>query len=314
MGHQAEWRPNNDQLITGPNEINVMVEGFTHGAIEFMRHYYEQGARFLILATEEPTPHGFNHGIDQEMRMRQKNFPDAAKYAEAIWYLVPGKYTHDWYNQHCPAHYVELGYAPSLVRFDNSVEPQYEFGFYGSLTRRRMSILKRLAKKTRVEKAVRLMGDFKSQEERDKTMRQAKVIILVRKFDKMGLVSSSRCNTALCIGRPVIGEPHDLSDEWEGIVRFSNSLEAFYNEALIYKSAWRGLHAAQFDKFRHKLTPELCVGRAFEATRLREAIKLHGRKNSDMVMDISEKPEAVAGRSDTADAPEKADDPELRAA
>jgi hypothetical protein len=311
LGHHAEWRPNNDQLVTGPDAVNVMVEGFTPSSIQWMKHYHDQGARFLILATEEPTDKGFNHGLDQEMRQRQRNFPEAAKFAEAIWYLVPGDYTHKWYSQWLPSHYVELGYAPTLVRIDNRIEPEYEFGFYGSLTRRRIQVLRRLAKKTRAEKAVRLMGDFKTQQERDNVMRQAKVIILVRKFDKMGLVSSSRCNTALSIGRPVIGEPHALAEEWEGIVRFAPNIDAFYNEALLYKAAWKGLHASQFDRFKHKLTPELCVGRAFNATNLRERVRdgHMGMNKTDMVFDINEPlGETVSGASDAGDRPDKADD------
>lgn len=317
LGHDAEWRTANDQLVTGPGHYNVMVEGFTQAAIDFIKHYHAQGARFIILATEEPTPKGFNHGIDPEMRLRQKNFPEAAQYADAIWYLVPGKFTHDWYNQCKPAHYVELGYAPSLVRFDNTQQPKYEFGFYGSLTRRRMQILKRLAKKTRKETAVRLMGDFRTQQERDATMRQAKVIILVRKFEKMGLVSSSRCNTALSIGRPVLGEPHDLSEEWEGIVRFSDSLESFYSEALLYAAAWKGLHATQFERFRDKLSPDLCIGRALRATGIARESQPHfsvgapevAYSSPSLTFDPSQM-ETVSGASEAGDRPEAKDDAE----
>lgn len=298
LGHQAEWRPGNDQLVTGPDTWNLIVEGFTTQAIQFLAHYHAQGARFICLATEEPTERGFNYGIDQEMRLRQKNFPEAAKYLDAIWYLVPGQHVQDYYGQFCPAHYVELGHAKTLERFDKHVKPTYEFGFYGSLTNRRMMVLKRLAKRIKVDKAVRLMGDFKSGEERDRVMREAKVIILVRKFDRMGLVSSSRCNTALSIGRPVLGEPHALAEEWEGIVRFSPSLEAFYNEALFYRAAWEGLHAAQFERFRRKLTPELCVGRAIDHCQL----KYRGQmlRPHELALPVQQPVEQVTLRSDDA--------------
>src|SRR5262249_43063308 len=149
-----------------------------------------------------------------EMVYRQQTFPEAAKFCEGILHLVPGEHVTNWYGQFAPAAPIELGFAPTLVRINN-VEPDYEFGFYGSLTPRRHSILKRLAKRVGKDKAVRLVVDFATQQERDDTMRRAKVIIQVRKFDSMGLVSSSRCNTALCLGRPVIAEPHLLSKPWD---------------------------------------------------------------------------------------------------
>jgi hypothetical protein len=76
----------------------------------------------------------------------------------------------------------------------------------------------------------------------------------------MGLVSSSRCNTALCIGRPVVAEPHLLSKPWDEIVDFTRTLDHFYDRCLLVRSAWQGVHAAQMDKFMAALTPERCVG------------------------------------------------------
>jgi hypothetical protein len=229
LGHSCVWRKENDKLLLANSGINIMVEGFTLSTIQMMADFYAKGARFMILATEEPTPNGFNHGLDPEMRERQKLFPEAAKYAEGILHLVPGKHVTDWYSQFCPSAPAELGYAPTLVRNDD-FEPDFDFGFYGSITPRRFKILKKLARAIRTEKAVKVMGDFKSQDERDKDMRRARVIVQLRKFDKMGLVSSSRLNTALSLGRPVICEPHELSRPWDEVVKFSSSLEQFFTE------------------------------------------------------------------------------------
>lgn len=261
LGHKAVWSPANDKLVTKEHGINIIVEGFTDGSIQVMSDYYAQGARFVILATEEPTPRGFNHGIDPEMVMRQRRFPEACKYAEAIWHLVPGQHVTDWYSQHAPTAAVELGYAHALIRSRmTNTEPTYDFGFYGSLSKRRHQILKRLANRTKKDRAIRVVNDFATCQQRDAAMREARVILQVRKEEKMGLVSSSRCNTALMLGRPVIAEPHALSKPWDEVVRFSQSLEKFYDEAMVMRAAWRGIHRDQFDKFREKLSPRDCVG------------------------------------------------------
>lgn len=266
LGHEIVWDTKNDQFLNtvGGQGWNIVVEGFTPHSIGIMKQGYEAGARFIILATEEPTPKGFNHGTQFEMIKRQETFPDAAHWAEGIICLVPGDHVVNWYGQFCPAAYTELGFAPSLLRVTNKV-PTYDFGFYGSVTKRRLRILKKLARHARLsENAVRIIGDFKSQMERDEIMRESKVIVQIRKFDEMGLVSSSRCNTALCLGRPVVAEPHLLSKPWDEIVRFTTTTEGFYDACLIARATWKGLHRSQFETFKEKLSPEKCVGAAFE--------------------------------------------------
>lgn len=261
LGHQAVWDPKNHQFLAPESGVNVIVEGFTHSAVELISSCYAQGARFLFLATEEPTAKGFNHGTQREMIWRQETFPLAAKYCEGIIHMVPGQHVTDWYGQFAPSAPCELGFAPSLYR-SYPGEPTYDFGFYGSLTPRRHRILKKLAKSIGTPKAIRLVADFTTQSERDNMMREAKVIVQLRKFEQMGLVSSSRCNTALCLGRPVVAEPHDLSKPWDEIVNFSSSMESFYDIAMLARATWRGLWAAQFAKFKDKLSPDKCIGEA----------------------------------------------------
>ena len=261
LGHQAIWEEKNTNFIHASDGINVIVEGFVPQHAMLIEAAKERGARFMMLATEEPTDRGFNHGTQVEMVKRQTDFPLAAKHFEGILHLVPGDHVTKWYSQFAPSAYLELGYAPSLVR-NYSIEPEFDFGFYGSLTRRRFTILKKLANRIGTEKAVKIVADFKTQEERDREMSRAKVILQVRKFDKMGLVSSSRCNTALCLGRPIVAEPHLLSKPWDEVVRFSNTLEGFFSTAMLVRSMWKGVHADQMAKFKEKFSPEKCAGKS----------------------------------------------------
>lgn len=264
LGHEIVWDPKNDKFLTGDSGINLIVEGFSPASIASIAEGRAGGARFLMLATEEPTPKGFNHGTQKEMVQRQELFPEAARMCEGIVHLVPGEHVTRWYAQFAPAAPAELGFAPTLVRKGPDVEPDYDFGFFGSLSKRRLKILKRLAKMVGTVKAVKLVADFAPQADRDREMKRARVIVQLRKFDEMGLVSSSRCNTALCIGRPVVAEPHEMAQEWDKIVRFSKTPESFYTDAMTVRAAWRWVHNDQFSKFKATMTPERCIGRALE--------------------------------------------------
>src|SRR5277367_3712739 len=84
LGHVAIWDPTNDPFLTknndiqfamGPENYNVIVEGFTEPVTNIIADAHKNlGARFLCLATEEPTEKGFNHGTQIEMTWRQDSF------------------------------------------------------------------------------------------------------------------------------------------------------------------------------------------------------------------------------------------------
>jgi hypothetical protein len=276
LGHQAGYIPEDSgvarsiEFIGRDRGYNVVVEGFTPSIVEVIAKAHAHGARFICLATEEPTEQGFNHGTQREMRWRQEIFPAAMPHFDGILHLVPGEAATRWYSQFAPAAQVELGYAPELVMFNRKNarrDPEYEFGFFGSLSKRRHKILRRLADLTGVRNAVRVVMDFPSQNERDAAMQNVKVVVQLRKFDEMGLVSSSRCNTALCNGRPVVAEPHDvaLSKPWDEIVTFTRTLDDFYLQAMLTRQSWQETHRVQLERFARLLPPEVCVGRALRA-------------------------------------------------
>lgn len=264
LGHTYAYERANERWVARESGINVLIEGFTPATVRLIADGHARGARFLIVATEEPTDRGFNHGTSEEMVRRQAIFPEAAKFCDGIIHLVPGEHVARWYGQFAPTAYAELGYAPTLVRADGVIAPTpaFDFGFFGSLSPRRHKILKRLAKRIGTPKAVRVVADFATQTDRDRQMREACVIVQIRKYESMGLVSSSRCCTALSIGRPVVAEPHDLSEPWDSVVSFAKTLDGFYDIACVVRGAWRGVHAQQMDNFKRLLTPEVCIGRA----------------------------------------------------
>jgi len=256
LGHTAIWDKADDYFITRDAGYNIIVEGFTPSIINVLKTSYEQGARFICIATEEPTPNGFNHGRQKEMRWRQTNFPEAAKYFESILCLVPGQHVINWYSQWKPTAYIELGHAPTLLR-KSITEPTFDFGFFGSISQRRYQILKRLRK---VYRNILIVHEFPSQEERDQAIQHCKVVLLLKKYDEMEVVSSSRCNTSLNLGRPVLAEPHAHCKPWDEIIHFSKSIDKFYDDCMFFRVAWKGIYADQYSKFAEKLTPDLCIG------------------------------------------------------
>src|SRR5271166_1040745 len=145
LGHEVEWR--SDYFLTQDQGINFVLDGFEEQSVAEMARVYADGCRFVIVATEEPTEKGFNWGTggSELMRRRQAMFPEAAKFCEGILHLVPGEHVTKWYSQFAPAAQAELGYAPKLERFVGT-EPRWSFGFYGSVSNRRLKIMRRLAK------------------------------------------------------------------------------------------------------------------------------------------------------------------------
>lgn len=269
LGHEVQW--SNDGFAYGDDAINVVLESFADDprTIESMTVARGLGCRFLIVATEEPTATGFNHGLEPAMIDRQRAFPAAAALADGILHLVPGDAVTRWYSQFAPAAHAEIGYAPELVEDPDDVEPDRDFGFYGKVTWRREEMLARLEKLSG-SPVLRIASLDVPRRERDATMRRARVIVQIRANEEWEMVSSTRCATALAFGRPIIGEPHAILSPWASVVRFSSSVESFYDDAIAAASIWRALHAEQFARLKERLSPETCVGRALRQIGLTE--------------------------------------------
>lgn len=259
LGHTVEWR--NDAFYMEPDKINILFEGFHPLHTPDLMEAKREGARFVVVATEEPTPKGFNHGLWPEMVTRYENFPAVAHFAEAIWYLVPG--CGDWYGQFAPSALLELGYSPLSMRHHYS-ELYYDFGFYGSVTERRFKMLKRLASiNINGEKAkVRIISRVDAGQ-RDSEMSNCKVLLQLRAYDEMGLLSNSRCCTAMHLGRPVLAEEHANPGTWASIIGFQKP-EHLEFAAVSMASNWRATYADQFRKYAALLSPRRCLTPALD--------------------------------------------------
>lgn len=260
LGHRASFTT---EPVFVPREdgCNVVLESFADdpATLKAIAEAHARGCRFIIVATEEPTETGFNHGLEPAMIDRQNAFPEAAKYAEGILHLVPGEHVTKWYAQFAPTAYAELGHAPDLVDQTAGTEPTHDFGFYGKMTWRRSEMLEHLERMAG-SKALRITSLDVPRAQRDATMRRAKVIVQIRANEEWGMVSSTRCATALSFGRPVVAEPHPFSAPWNRVVSFADSVEGFYGAAMSATRYWKDLHRHQLARFERVLTPEVCIG------------------------------------------------------
>lgn len=270
LGHEVVY--DDRQLVTTTTFTeplyNVLFEGFYPKAVEQMQKAYDGGCRFICIATEEPTDKGFNHGVNKGMIERQRHFPAASELFDAIWCLVPN--TEEWYGQYAPTSRLELGYSPERTRI-SKVTPDFGFSFHGYLSQRRKDIFRVLSKRFMGTKAG-IVEQFTNQDKRDAGIARGRVITQVRVNETMGLVSSSRCATALHLGRPVIAEPHEHSNPWDEVIHFSKSLDAFYDDVRYKGMGWQSEWQKQFSRFQDLMSPERCVGTALRETLSRKAL------------------------------------------
>ncbi len=268
LGHEMFW--SDDGFAQGDDTYVILCEGFFDNHLEVMREAKVAGVKFIIFATETPSALGFNAGLTEEMRVRQRTFGEAAKCAVAIWYSSVG--SGEWYAKFgLPVAHIELGYAPNSVRHPQNVL-DHDFGFFGSLTKRRHAILRRVAReKIGDHRALVRYTQFESVEMRDAQMVRCRVILQIRPHEAMGRVSTSRCCTALHIGRPVIAEHHSHPGVWGEIIEFAHH-DIFIQRAIRMHGRWEVAYAEQFARFKELLSPEKCVGLTIKETFERAAV------------------------------------------
>lgn len=263
LGHDMIYSPDDPTFFT--DAVNIVVESFADNprTVERMAEAVSFGCKILILATEEPTDNGFNHGLDPAMIERQNAFPNAANFAHGILHLVPGQHVSDWYGALLPSAHYELGWGQPTYESPDDIVPDHDFGFFGKMTWRREKMLAQFEQLTGGP-VLRLTTLDVPRHERDTIMRRAKVILQIKGNDQWGVVSSTRCASALMFGRPVIAEPHDYDQPWFNVVHFSPTIDRFFVDAMAARQHWRQLHATQHARFKSELSPMRCLGWALK--------------------------------------------------
>ena len=236
LGHRASYVGPNAPFIGGDLGYNVVVGGFADAMGEKISTSHGNGARFLYLVTGRPPafPPPLVRCFDAALSMGLN--------AGTRWTR--------------PVANIELGYAPTLMKLSPAAVPQYDVGFFGAMSRRRQKILKKMHQKINV-----LIVDGADQKMRDDAIYKVKIVLQLREIDDVPEpVSASECNTAMCLGRPVLADSHARTNAWGEIVNITSSMDDFYAECrAMVNGRWRDDYTQQFTKFA-KLTSEVCLG------------------------------------------------------
>ncbi len=260
LGHGVT--KSSDQLVTRPS-INVLFEGFGRKSSALLAAISKQDFDFLIVCTEAFGKKAMNDSAHRAMRMRQRWLPEVAKIAKACWCLAPGMA--EQLKQYCENSFdVELGWSQtqeSVLLKDEA--PKHPFVFYGGLNERRASLVNAFEGQGH---HVALGEDYGPILLRNDLVRQSKVVLGLKPTNSWKLFSSSRAQTALHLGRPVIFEDVDDSahrSPWRDIVVVSES-ECFGTVAVEMMKNWQDCAAEQMEKFREILPPQRSIGPALE--------------------------------------------------
>ena len=202
---------------------------------------------------------------------------------------MPGDGVTRWYSKFAPSAYAELGFAPTMVE-DGREEPDLDFGFYGLMTWRRREIIDAIAARTG-KPVLEMTSLLTPRAERNAEMRRAKVILQIRANLETQWVSSTRCASALHMGRPIVAEPHGIKGPWEEIVPFSDTQE-------IVLRGGRGDGGALAQRARRparRLRPQAAAVGARRSAAPRDRHHLKGDKRLDHLEELRAKGLTVLG-------------------
>lgn len=250
-----------DHRLYEPPVINVVFEHFDDVSIPTMQEAVRNGAKIVVVATENPTAEGFNgYNEHHNMRARMMRFPEVGSIVSAIWCLIPAAVS--WYRSvNRNTHLIELGYSPILQQDVGQLEPRHDFSLYGQITPYRRALALELRKKYSLLAPQKLpdVPNYLPEKDRDAMVRDAKWSLHLKQKPDWNIISASRCATSLHLGRPVLSEWIHGSSPWMNVIDFAPGKMTDWD-----MPDWRAAYERQAAAFR-TLTAEKCLGEAVSA-------------------------------------------------
>lgn len=253
LGHEVSHA--DGRAIRSPG-INVFFEGFVGGTAERVADLRREGKRYLIVATERPGREASSAEVTAD---RLQGMAVCGRGADALWALDPQAVPYLLTLGPAAAH-AELGHSPRNLRPDSDEPPEFDFGFYGTMTPDRIQAIWALKARGHT---VHTVPDVVEGFERDREMQRARVI-LNTPSQAGAPFSSSRANTALNLRRPIAAMAHDGPTPWRRVVPFV-AREDFVETAEAALSNWRAVWLMQYAAFAKEL-PAGLLAAAIDST------------------------------------------------
>lgn len=290
LGHTVSRFDGVDKgFLVGDNCYNIVFESFGEQSGPSTARQIDAGAKVICIVTENPTRNTWNNIKTGFYAERWGHFKRLAPRFHALWCLVPGAADKLRYMNRNGVD-IELGYSairekkfldiPAVQAFNNSgTKPLYDFGFFGGLTERRRRTFDRMREQGcnihMLSKGITaeflkdfdaaLMADYVDPAKRNGAMLNCKVILHPAAHHKWGIVSNSRCVTALHLGKPVVCEP-TMPSIWQKIVAFSSGFDQpFIDLCKDVLNRWEQEREEQLARFRELLPSCVAIGHAMSA-------------------------------------------------
>lgn len=282
LGHQvvrSEW------VLMPPPVINILFEGFAGAGMEILRGAHGTGCILVCIATEQPTMghrrqgwtwnHNPPDGDDYQRSMAQRCrvFPEACKYLDAVFTLVPG--TERWYRHHHKnVHGVELGYSPRLMVPPSDHVPDADWSFYGTMSAHRHKVIENIGE---AGMTIRVGQGLLPQEQRDNMVTDAKGVLHIKQHRNWQIMSSARCAVALHRRRFVfcadpVGVVEHVGSAYRDVVAVSPShredVVTEWARGLLKK--WEYVRDMQVKLFQQTMGAQRCLGNALAASKIVE--------------------------------------------
>lgn len=262
LGHSQSY---GDATLETLPAINIIIEGFGPRTVAWMAARHKDNCRFVTVCTERMGKESLDDAPHPDMKTRQQNLPVAAALSEAVWCLVPGTAAH--LRSYCKdTRDIELGYSRTREAYLHSdVVPVHSACFYGGMLDRRRVVLETL-----IAGGIDICmppKEYGRISDRNAALALSKIALGINPVPGWKIVSSSRAQSALHVGRPMLMEEVDDAaspSPWREVIRFCR-LRDMYGQALDMIEHWEAERDRQLGAFREKFSAQRILAPAIEA-------------------------------------------------
>lgn len=263
LGHEISFNPNRLEN----NAINILWENFTPDMASAIE---KSDLRFGLIATEIPTPLGFNNRVEQDWQLRWKGFHRIAHKAEFIWTTVPQAV--QFYKRFAPTSFIEFGWDQHLVPdwINNNCEKyEFDFCFMGILNDFRKSILSNLEKHAKVFYSEELL-DW---DQMGEVIQRSKIGLGLKQNETWAIPSPTRIGRFLMAKRGLAHDWTPIRTAQSRFVQFNEDKKDFCDFALeMLERDWKTKSEVAFNRYRDELPMKNIMNEVLKNSNITEGV------------------------------------------